>query len=90
MVTIIVFLPLLTAVALLAFNDNKEEIIRRTALGASVLTFLLSLGLFFGFDETTADFQFVERHTWIQNFGIEYYVGTVSYTHLTQPTILLV
>ncbi len=75
MVTIIVFLPLLAAVALLAINDNKEEIVRRTALGASVLTFLLSLGLFFGFDEGTADFQFVERHTWIQNFGIEYYVG---------------
>ena len=50
---------------------------RWTALGVSLVTFLLSLALWAGFDGSAAApaFQFVERHAWIPTFGIDYYLG---------------
>ena len=96
MVSLIVFLPLLTAFFLLALNKNAVELVRRTAFGASLLTFFISLGLFTGFDSETAAFQFVERYTWIGEFGIEYYVGVdgislflVLLTTFLSPLVIL-
>ncbi|MBM3751984.1 MAG: NADH-quinone oxidoreductase subunit M, partial [Acidimicrobiia bacterium] len=43
--------------------------------GVSVVTFLASLFLWTGFDATSADFQFVERYTWLPDFGISYHIG---------------
>ena len=96
MVSAIVFIPLFTALFLLTINKDEEELARRTALGASVLTFIISLGLLTGFDSDTAEFQFVERYAWISDFGIEYYVGVdgislflVLLTTLLSPLVIL-
>ena len=96
MVSLIVFIPLLTAFFLLTLNKNAEELARRTAFGASLFTFVISLGLFTGFDSETAEFQFVERYAWISEFGIEYYVGVdgislflVLLTTFLSPLVIL-
>ena len=96
MVSLIVFIPLLTAFFLLTLNKNAVELVRRTAFGASLLTFVISLGLFTGFDSETAEFQFVERYAWISEFGIEYYVGVdgislflVLLTTFLSPLVIL-
>src|SRR5437870_5567145 len=96
MVSAIVFTPLLAAFFLLLLPRRDEEGARRIAFGASLLTFLLSLGLLARFDSSTADFQFVERVPWIKDFGIQYAVGVdginlflVLLTTFLMPLVLL-
>lgn len=96
MVSAIIFLPLLAGILLLFMAKEDEELARRFAFGVSLLTFLISLGLLWHFDNSTADFQFVERAQWIPDFGIQYYVGVdgislflVLLTTFLMPIVLL-
>jgi NADH-quinone oxidoreductase subunit M len=78
MLSLIVFLPLLGAVLLLLIGNrdgSKDALVRNVALGVSLVTFAATLALWAGFQPGTADFQFVERYSWIPAFGIEYYLG---------------
>lgn len=58
---------------------GEEAVVARNARNVALLTsltaFVLSLYLWFGFDQTTADFQFVEKREWMPAFGIAYHVG---------------
>jgi hypothetical protein len=38
-------------------------------------TFIISIGLFTGFDPTETDYQFVQHVPWIADYGVHYYVG---------------
>ncbi len=69
----IIFLPSLGAI--LGILIASEDLVKRMALITSTLTFLCSLVLFFAFDPSTADMQFVERYAWIPALGISYEVG---------------
>ena len=96
MVSAIVFIPLFGALFLLFLPQEDEESARRIALGTSLLTFAISLGLLVGFNGDIADFQFVERFSWIKEFGIEYHVGVdgislflVLLTTFLMPLVLL-
>lgn len=96
MVSAIIFLPLLAGILLLFMAKEDEELARRFAFGVSLLTFVISLGLLWHFDNSTADFQFVERAQWIPDFGIQYYVGVdgislflVLLTTFLMPIVLL-
>ena len=40
-----------------------------------IITFFISLHLYFNFDSTTASMQFVQNIPWINSFGISYHVG---------------
>ena len=73
--SLVTFLPLV-GVALIAFvpADNPENS-RRVALWVSLGTFLVSLLIWFNFDRTTADMQFVEEAAWMPIAGISYRVG---------------
>jgi NADH-quinone oxidoreductase subunit M len=76
-VSAIVALPALGALLLLLVRDehNEEGLIRKTALVVSVLVFAETVLLAWQFNPASADFQFVERHSWIPAFGISYAVG---------------
>jgi len=77
--SVITFLPLVGAVAILLIRDRSAEIVggnaRYAALFASLFTFVLSLVLWVQFDRSTADFQFVENKAWIQSLNISYHLG---------------
>jgi len=75
--TSLIALPILGALALLLVRDDEEHegLIRRIALVVSVLVFAETLLLWWRFTPATADFQFVEHHDWIPRFGISYTVG---------------
>ncbi len=73
--TIITFLPLVGIFLLLPVSKTNHSLIRGTALLISVSTFLFSLYLYFNFDSSTADFQFVVNIPWIQSLGISYFMG---------------
>src|SRR5690554_69679 len=72
-----IFLPALGALVLLFLPSDDG--VRWTALGMTVLTFLLSLGLWFGFDpavSTAAAPQLAERSAgWFPGVDITYFVG---------------
>ncbi len=73
--TIVTFLPLFGAIFLLFINREKTDFIRNFTLYFTSFVFLISLPIFFQFDASTADFQFVEKSVWIESLGISYYMG---------------
>ncbi len=77
-ISLTIFLPLVGAL-LIAFIRGEDAIVarnaRNVALWTSLITFVLSLLLWLGFDKTTAEFQFVQRVPWIPDFNIAYHVG---------------
>jgi len=80
MLSITVFLPLVGALVVLLAGGrgeprDREPLIRNIALLFSIATFALTLWLWWHFDPTTADYQYVERYAWIPAFGIQYFVG---------------
>ena len=76
--SIVTFLPLVGALAILIIRGDEEVVARNakaTALWTTLITFCLSLMLWTGFDRTSAAFQFVENSPWIESFGIIYHMG---------------
>jgi NADH-quinone oxidoreductase subunit M len=71
--TILIFVPLLGAAAVLLQND--ERTIWSSAFIFSLIPLALSFYLFAGFDPHQAGYQFVEQYQWIPQFGIAYHVG---------------
>lgn len=73
LLTALTFLPLLYA--LVVWTLPKSSWVRPVAFALSVGHFCLSLLLLKKFDVTTESLQMVERHTWVPQFGISYFVG---------------
>ncbi|MXP63202.1 NADH-quinone oxidoreductase subunit M [Roseomonas sp. M0104] len=78
LLSLLTFLPLVGA-GILLFIRGEEAVVasnaRWTALWTSLITFALSLILWFQFDKTTAEFQFVEQINWMPEFGLGYHMG---------------
>ena len=53
----------------------RDGLFRWLALAISLVVFALTLLLWARFDSGSAEFQFIERASWIPAFGIDYYVG---------------
>src|SRR5439155_521961 len=51
------------------------RVIQRAALVFSLVPCLISLGMLAGFDPSRGDFQMVERHQWLPDFGVQYLLG---------------
>ncbi len=76
--SLVTFLPLVGTAFILGIRGETELVARNAryvALWTSLITFLLSLSLWVGFDRSTADFQFVEKSEWIPEFGVFYHMG---------------
>jgi NADH-quinone oxidoreductase subunit M len=74
LVSLVTFLPLAGAVLLVFLPRGSPKAVRATALAVSLLTFALSLALFFGFDGSAGRPEFVERAAWLGG-GLDYHVG---------------
>jgi NADH-quinone oxidoreductase subunit M len=68
-------LPLAVFLLLLFVPRGREGTIRWIALGASLLIFVLSLGLLLGFDRSEPGFQLVTDLPWIHSPAIRYHIG---------------
>jgi NADH-quinone oxidoreductase subunit M len=75
MLSLITYIPLIGALALLFVPKDRHETIRWVAMISSVASFVLSLALPFRFDINTPNMQFVERFDWIPSIGVKYYLG---------------
>src|SRR5688500_19476972 len=72
--TLLVALPTVGGLLVLLLGKGRDHLVRQVALGVAVATFMASVSLWTGFDETQAGFQFVERYSWLPDFGISYHV----------------
>ncbi|MHB8623909.1 MAG: NADH-quinone oxidoreductase subunit M [Sulfuricaulis sp.] len=71
-----IFLPILGGIAVLATgSDRHADYARLLSLVVAILTFLVTLPLYAGFDSGTPAMQFVEDHNWIDAFHIRYHLG---------------
>ncbi len=76
--TLVTFFPLVGVIALLFIRPGREDAMRWTVVGASLITFLLSLVMLGQFEAANPDLQLVIRKPWIQIGGIwniEYHLG---------------
>ena len=87
LLSLTIWLPIIGGLwVIFAGSRVHDGAVRNDALLISLATFVVSLLLWQGFDNGTADMQFVERLAWIPAFGIEYYVGADG---IALPLILL-
>ena len=74
LISLVIFLPLVGAFALVLFPGSAHGAMRTFSLVVTTVVFFLSLKLFFGF-ETNAEMQFVRNVPWLPSLGISYKVG---------------
>ncbi|MDR9499425.1 MAG: NADH-quinone oxidoreductase subunit M [Hydrogenovibrio sp.] len=82
----LIWLPILAGALIVFGGRDRPAFAKWFALLTSVVTFLVSLPLWFQFDTTTAAMQFVEKSPWIDQFNIHYHLGVDG---LSMPLILL-
>tara|TARA_B100000029_G_scaffold289229_1_gene282976 strand:+ start:1522 stop:3024 length:1503 start_codon:yes stop_codon:yes gene_type:complete len=73
----IIFIPLIGALFILAIRGEQKIVIKNSkyvAIFSSVANFFLSLFLWYSFDASTSDFQFIEEKVWMKGF-INYQLG---------------
>ena len=70
----LILLPVLGAIFIFFSKSNNNLTIKYLALFVSFANFILSLYLWYLFDTTTSEFQFLEERSWIKGF-INYKVG---------------
>jgi NADH-quinone oxidoreductase subunit M len=90
----VVLLPIVFALVVLVWPQSKTT--RHVAFMLSIVEFLISLLILKNFDSTTPQLQMVEKHMWIERFGIQYFLGIdgislwlVMLTTFLTPIILL-
>ena len=73
LLSFLIFFPLAGAVVLLF--TSSDSFARFWTLTITSITAIVSIGLVTGFDASTADYQFVEKHEWIPQLNINYILG---------------
>ena len=75
--TLLTFFPLVGVLVLLFLPSDNKSTIRWTALGASLVTFVISLWVLGQFNASNVDLQLVAKYDWITVAGwnIQYHLG---------------
>jgi len=67
----IIFIPLIGALFILVIKGEKKIVVKNSkyvAIFSSLTNFFLSIFLWYSFDTTTSEFQFIEEKNWIKDF----------------------
>ena len=82
LLSLILFTPLAGALLLLFVNRRSADTIRWIANLVTAVGFLVSLPLWFWYDATNPEYQFVERAEWIPSIGAQYFLGVDGFSCL--------
>ena len=85
-ISLTIWIPIIGGLLVLGSGDKAPGVTKWTALAVSVVTFIVSLTLWSGFDASTAQMQFTERAAWIPAFDIYYSLGIDG---ISMPLIVL-
>ncbi len=69
------FLPLLGGLALLFVPNEKREVFQKGSVAIMVVSFLLSVPLWFQYDRGSAAVQFAYSVSWMPSLGVKFSVG---------------
>ena len=83
LLSLTIWLPILAGFLIIALGDGPA---RKLAAATSLLTLLVSLPLYFGFDPGTSAMQFRESIAWLPGFDINYELGVDG---ISMPLIIL-
>ncbi len=76
LLSLAIWVPILFGLVLLALgHDGQARSVRWIALIGAVVSFLVTLPLYRGFELGTSAMQFVEKASWIERFNIHYHLG---------------
>ena len=76
LLSLAIWTPIAFGVVLLALGrDDQARLVRWVALIGGIISFLVTLPLYFEFKLGTAAMQFVEKTPWISRFNVNYHVG---------------
>ena len=76
LLSLAIWTPIVFGLMLLALGrDEQAPMVRWVALIGALLSFLLTLPLYQGFELGTADMQFEEQMAWIPRFNVNYHLG---------------
>ncbi|MFQ5947536.1 MAG: NADH-quinone oxidoreductase subunit M [Acidimicrobiia bacterium] len=75
LLTSIILIPVIGAGVVALLPRRRRELVLPIALGVSLLTFGASLYLLWEFQAGEAGFQFTERVTWYEPWGVSYHLG---------------
>lgn len=96
LLTLVTLLPLVGAVVLSLIPKAQPSLIRAVALLVTSLTFLFSLRIWSGFDDTLAGMQMVDSFAWIDTLGARFTLGVdgislllVMLTTFLSPLVVL-
>lgn len=84
--SIIVFLPAVSGLLMMLLPADKKKLIYQVALVIGLITFLLTVLLYLGFDLEGPRFQFEDKMSWIPALGISYRVAVDG---ISAPLVLL-
>ncbi len=76
LLSLAIWTPIFFGTVLLALGrDDQARAVRWLALIGAVVSLLVTLPLYGGFDNATAAMQFVEKAPWIDRFNVNYHLG---------------
>ncbi|OGA50481.1 MAG: NADH-quinone oxidoreductase subunit M [Betaproteobacteria bacterium RIFCSPLOWO2_12_FULL_62_58] len=76
LLSLAIWVPIVAGVLILITgSDRNAQAARLIALAGSILGFLVTLPLYFGFDPAASGFQFMEITPWIESFNVNYHLG---------------
>jgi NADH-quinone oxidoreductase subunit M len=86
LLSLLIWMPILGGVIIVLVGNGRAETARWLSVLISIVVFVMSLGLFTGFDSSTHLMQFVEKSSWISLFDINYHIGVDG---ISMPLIIL-
>ena len=86
MLSLLIFIPIVVAIAIVLMGDKHAGKAYGLALLASLIVFAFTLFVGIKFDPSLNQFQFVEQVNWINQFNIQYHLGIDG---IAYPLILL-
>jgi NADH-quinone oxidoreductase subunit M len=75
LLTYLLAVPIVGSLLLIFINKEKEQTIKYVGLIVSLVAFIISLIIYFDFNDQSGGFQFIHKVNWISGLNISYHVG---------------
>ncbi|MDX1378973.1 MAG: hypothetical protein R3307_09005, partial [Anaerolineales bacterium] len=73
--SVITFTPFVAALIILMMPAQRKNEVRAVALASAVFALLLSLWVYFSYDQAAGGYQFISQYNWLPALGISLYFG---------------